>query len=181
MAEEGKGVAMAILGIVAVIAVVGLVLLFTGATGDFSGGGSGMAKLYTRQSNALRADVEDPYYGFTYETYQGEALSRQATGKYGSPGGAWDTANVHGEKPYGAATQPGDVPYAPDPYKEYGYAYTVQEAEDRSPRSIASDDNSPCGFCPKGSFCQPDPRRTREGWRAVAGYPGCYAIDGPTV
>jgi len=33
MADEGRGVAFAILGIVAVIAVVGLVLLFTGATG----------------------------------------------------------------------------------------------------------------------------------------------------
>jgi hypothetical protein len=39
MAEEGKGVAMAILGIVAVIAVVGLVLLFTGATGKGLYGG----------------------------------------------------------------------------------------------------------------------------------------------
>jgi hypothetical protein len=36
MAEEGKGVALAILGVVAVIAVVGLVLLFTGATGKVS-------------------------------------------------------------------------------------------------------------------------------------------------
>jgi hypothetical protein len=35
MAEEGKGLAMAILGIVAVIAVVGLVLLFKGATGKY--------------------------------------------------------------------------------------------------------------------------------------------------
>lgn len=35
MAEEGKGVALAILGIVALIAVVGLILLFkSGATGD---------------------------------------------------------------------------------------------------------------------------------------------------
>ena len=34
MAEEGKGVALAILGIVAVIAVVGLVLLFKGGTGS---------------------------------------------------------------------------------------------------------------------------------------------------
>lgn len=33
MAEEGKGIAMAILGLVAVIAVVGLVLLFKGGTG----------------------------------------------------------------------------------------------------------------------------------------------------
>ncbi|MEM4242841.1 MAG: hypothetical protein QXM31_02980 [Candidatus Woesearchaeota archaeon] len=37
MAEEGKGLALVILGIVAVIAVVGLVLLFTrgGATGNY--------------------------------------------------------------------------------------------------------------------------------------------------
>ena len=36
--EEGKGVAMAILGIVAVIAVVGLVLLFSGASGKIISG-----------------------------------------------------------------------------------------------------------------------------------------------
>ncbi len=35
MAEEGKGVALAILGVVAIIAVVGLVLLFSGAVGKF--------------------------------------------------------------------------------------------------------------------------------------------------
>ena len=34
MAEEGKGIAFAILGIVAVIAIVGLVLLFKGGTGN---------------------------------------------------------------------------------------------------------------------------------------------------
>src|SRR5574341_2523136 len=45
MAEEGKGVAMAILGIVAVIAVVGLVLLFKGGTGGFVGG-YGDPKIY---------------------------------------------------------------------------------------------------------------------------------------
>lgn len=39
MAEEGKGVALAILGIVAVIAVVGLVLLFKGGAGKVSYGG----------------------------------------------------------------------------------------------------------------------------------------------
>ncbi len=45
MAEEGKGIAFAILGIVAVIAVVGLVLLFKGWTADvaYTTGG---AKLY---------------------------------------------------------------------------------------------------------------------------------------
>jgi hypothetical protein len=46
MAEEGKGIAMAILGIVAVIAVVGLVLLFKGgATGNVAGSTAG-AKIY---------------------------------------------------------------------------------------------------------------------------------------
>lgn len=36
MADEGKGIALAVLGIVAVLAVVGLVMLFTGsATGRF--------------------------------------------------------------------------------------------------------------------------------------------------
>jgi hypothetical protein len=39
MAEEGKGIALAILGIVAVIAVVGLVLLFKGAIGQGVYGG----------------------------------------------------------------------------------------------------------------------------------------------
>ncbi len=35
MAEEGKGVALVILGVVAIIAVVGLVLLFSNATGKY--------------------------------------------------------------------------------------------------------------------------------------------------
>jgi hypothetical protein len=38
MAEEGKGAALAILGVVAVIAVVGLVLLFKGGTGKVTYG-----------------------------------------------------------------------------------------------------------------------------------------------
>ncbi len=174
MAEEGKGVAMAILGIVAVIAVVGLVLLFTGATGKWVIGGSGNPNLYTRQSMidyaAGPADVENPYYGFDYENYQGVYQSRYAVGDRDASGGAWDPSNVHGEDPYAAATEPGDVPYAgSDPY-------FYQISEDRAPSSIASDDNSPCGFCPKGSICQPNERRVASNWEPVAGYPGCYTI-----
>ena len=45
MAEEGKGIALAILGIVAVIAVVGLVLLFKGGTGKVAYSTAG-AKVY---------------------------------------------------------------------------------------------------------------------------------------
>jgi hypothetical protein len=55
MAEEGRGVALAILGIVAVIAVVGLVLLFTGTTGRGVYGGE------MRQGESpLRAIGEEP-------------------------------------------------------------------------------------------------------------------------
>lgn len=53
--EEGKGVAMAILGIVAVIAVVGLILLFTGATGNGSYGGA-----LTRPGTYLYEKGEEP-------------------------------------------------------------------------------------------------------------------------
>jgi hypothetical protein len=45
MAEEGRGITLAILGIVAVIAVVGLVLLFTGATARVASP-TGGAKIY---------------------------------------------------------------------------------------------------------------------------------------
>jgi len=55
MAEEGKGVAMAILGIVAVIAVVGLVLLFKGAgTGEY-------ASPYQNIYGGAIKDVDFPY------------------------------------------------------------------------------------------------------------------------
>jgi hypothetical protein len=172
MAEEGKGVALAILGVVAVIAVVGLVLLFSGATGNLTEGGINNPKVYTRQSvidNAAGpADVENPYYGFDYETYQGVSQSRYATGKDSSAGGAWDPSNVYGETPYDSALEPS------------GYGLDdpniVQISEDRAPSSIASDDNGPCGFCPKGSVCQPNSRRVPSNWIAVSGYPSCYVI-----
>jgi hypothetical protein len=47
MADENKGVAFAILGIVAVIAVVGLVLLFKGAAGNATLLASSMRRMYT--------------------------------------------------------------------------------------------------------------------------------------
>jgi hypothetical protein len=49
MAEESKGVALAILGIVAVIAVVGLVLLFTGRTTGSAIEFPGVPKVYPGQ------------------------------------------------------------------------------------------------------------------------------------
>lgn len=179
MAEEGKGVALAILGIVAVIAVVGLILLFTGATGKYVGS-SVDPKLYTRESIAGvaggAANVENPYYDYTYETYGGVSESRYATGKgddqFSSAGGAWNPAQVYGETPFDAASQPGayagpDARYAPT-YK-------------RAPSSIPSGQNDPCGGCPYGSFCSPDPREVPSKASAVPGYPGCYVITGHTV
>lgn len=172
MAEEGKGVALAILGVVAVIAVVGLVLLFSGATGKVSEGGINNAKLYTRQSQidyaAGPADVENPYYGFDYETYQGVAQSRYATGKDVAAGGAWDPGNVYGDGSYDAALEPSG--YGLDDQN------IAQISEDRAPSSITSDDNSACGFCPKGSTCQLNERRVPSNWEPVAGYPGCYVV-----
>lgn len=59
MADEGKSIALVILGIVAVIGVVGLVLMFSGATGraatsSYSGGDLYGGELRQRQGDPLR-------------------------------------------------------------------------------------------------------------------------------
>lgn len=178
MAEEGKGVALAILGIVAVIAVVGLVLLFTGATGKWSAGGPGSEKLYTRQSivgyEGGAADVENPYYDWSYshENIGGVTESRYATGKgadqFSSAGGAWDPRNVQGESPYDASSEPGAYAAPIDPYLTQSPTYKRA--------ATASGQNDACGQCPYGSICELDIRRTRSNWEAVPGFPGCYVV-----
>ncbi len=65
---EGKGVALAILGIVAVIAVVGLIMLFKGGTGEVVVGGIyGPDKTYggweRAQEGAPRGNVGQPNQG----------------------------------------------------------------------------------------------------------------------
>ena len=169
MAEE-KGVALAILGIVAVIAVVGLIMLFNGASSSVVAGSYDNPKLYTRQSQigywAGAADVENPYYGYAYETYAGVSDDRTAVGDDTSSGGAWDESNVYGESPYDTARETGS-----------GAAEGARHAPTykRAPESIPSGQNDACGGCPYGSFCQPNPERA-VGWQDVAGYPGCYVI-----
>lgn len=174
MAEEGRGVALAILGIVAVIAVVGLVLLFTGATGKMSGGGINNPKLYTRESQigvaGGAANLENPYYGYEYETYGGVTDSRSATGKKIATGGAWDASGVYGETPYDAATEPG-VGAAPSLYDT-----TQSPTVKRAPSSIISGQSDICGNCPYGSMCYPDPRQVPSTAEPVSGYPGCYVV-----
>lgn len=172
MADEGKGIALAILGIVAVIAVVGLVLLFTGATGKYVL--PSYEKVYTRQSEVGvaggKANVENPYYGYAYETYGGVSESRYATGKDVSAGGAWQPDKVFGESPYVASDEPG---VGSAPAARYSPTYK------RAPQSIPSGQlcANEAGFCPYGSVCQPDPRRVGENWIPVAGYPGCYVAE----
>ncbi len=178
MAEEGKGVAMAILGIVAVIAVVGLVLLFTGATGKFSAGGLGVPKIYTRQSEVAvasgPANVENPYYGYEYETYGGITQSREATAQKIAAGGAWDAAGVYGDGTWEAATEPG-VGAAPNIIET-----TQAPTTKRAPSRITSGQDDVCGQCPYGSICIADARRIPTGAEQVAGYPTCFVV-GQTV
>lgn len=164
MAEEGKGVAMAILGIVAVIAVVGLVLLFTGATGKWVAGGPGNPNLYTRQSviDYYSPEGESPYDYYEYETYRGVAQSRAAVGDYTAGGGNW--GEVYGESDRDAATEPGDYFAGSDPYY-------YQVTDDRAPSSIPSDDTT--GFCEKGEIYQPNSRRVPATWEPGS-KPDCY-------
>lgn len=176
MADEGRGVALAILGIVAVIAVVGLVLLFTGATGKFSSGSIGNPKIYTRQSEigvaAGPANVENPYYGYEYETYGGVTQSREAIAKYIAAGGAWDPTLVYGDATWEAATEPG-VGAAPSIM-----GTTQAPTTKRAPTSIPSGQSDVCGNCPYGSVCIASARAVPTNAVPVAGYPGCYVVSG---
>jgi hypothetical protein len=176
MAEEGRGVALAILGIVAVIAVVGLVLLFTGATGKFSSGATGLPKIYTRQSEvgvaAGPADVENPYYGYEYETYGGVTQSREATSQYIAAGGAWDPALVYGDGTWDASTEPG-VGAAPNIMET-----TQSPTWKRAPSHIPAGQSDVCGSCPYGSACIASDRAVPSGAEPVSGYPGCYVMTG---
>jgi len=153
MAEENKGVALAILGVVAVIAVVGLVLLFTRiTTGGVSAPHSYGDAVYTRQSIAT---IDDPeaYSGYEYETY----LNRPGVGVYYT-GGA-------GEDVYGEVKQPKVL--------EPGFTYK------RAPASIPSGQICATGeVCPRGTFCIEDPRQApSESWSRVPGTEACYSRE----
>jgi hypothetical protein len=91
MAEEGKGIALAILGVVAVIAIVGLVLMFAKmkasgaatAAGLYGGGGvEGHAYYVYSQDRLLRAGVDAP------------------AGSIETVRGAWKTGGVAGQGQY---------------------------------------------------------------------------------
>ena len=102
MAQEGKGIALAILGIVAVIAVVGLVLLFTGVTGKYAvptdklygGGGVTRGGQDQYHDGFVRYVSNRPEYGALYSyDYSDEFRSRiQDSGDQEVPYATYDAS-----------------------------------------------------------------------------------------
>lgn len=116
--ESGRAIALVILGIVAVIAIVGLVLLFTGAknaaTGEFYAPG---AKEYGGDIRGVYAPLARwDVGGKTYYTSGEEGL--WSAGLYPD--------SITGESPEGVEKniqQPGIVTYKRDPYEIYSSKY----------------------------------------------------------
>ncbi|MEM4247097.1 MAG: hypothetical protein QXR48_03875 [Candidatus Woesearchaeota archaeon] len=160
MAEEGKGVAMAILGIVAVIAVVGLVLLFTGATGKVS---AGLPKVY----GGVHAGEEFPY------------LTDRSQGGYpqtaGQPDAVYYPEGFYTEKPVGVALQE-DAPF----YGESVSGTREYTTFNRQPYYVPSgqlcwDETGKPGFrCPQGTTCIENMKIAEGGgWVPAPAHP-CY-------
>ena len=180
MNDEGKIVPMMILGIVSLIAVLGLVMHITGASGDFVE--PGLPKLYTRQSIQAfeygAGNPENPYGGYDYETWKG----RSATGKKTAAGGAWDPENVHGEIPFPAAMEDGTNAAPPSRFgaggagASAGYGPVMAPTYKRSPDWIPTylTASEVCDKCPNYSTCIADSQRVPSGAIPVEGYPGCY-------
>ncbi len=155
MAEEGRGVALAILGIIAVIAVVGLVLLFTGATGKVSA----PSKIY---GGALRGE-EFPY------------LTDRTTGGHYST--ASDPPLDAGYMPAGAYAE---KPVPLELQEDAGfYGETIageRLTSNRQPYYVPSGqicptpDGTPGFRCPQNTYCIPDPSEVEgTNWEYVVG------------
>ena len=141
MADEGKGVAMAILGIVAVIAVVGLVLLFTGATGKIS---YGQPKVY----GGVHAGEEFPY------------LTDRSAGGYpqtaGQPDAVYYPQGFYTEKPVGVALQEDAPPYGTSASGTAGYTSFGRQPYFVPSGQLCWDESGQPGFrCPQGTTCIP--------------------------
>jgi len=152
MAEEGKGVALAILGVVAVIAVVGLVLLFAGATGKVS---APYQKLYG-----------GVHYGEQYP-YLSDRTTGGMANTAGVPDAIYYPAGFYTEKPVPVELQE-DAGY-------YGETIAGERlSSNRQGHFVPSGQNDPCGSCPQGTYCIPDSSQAEaSGWEPVGG--GCYA------
>jgi hypothetical protein len=159
--EEGKGVAMAILGIVAVIAVVGLVLLFTGATGNAFL--SGLPKVY----GGVNAGQEFPY------------LVDRSAGGYpqtaGQPDAIYYPQGFYTEKPVGVELQQ-DAP----PYGTSASGTTEYTTFNRQPYYVPSgqdcwvEDGMPGFRCPQGTSCITNVHVAESGGWVPAPAAPCY-------
>ncbi len=161
MAEEGKGIAMAILGIVAVIAVVGLVLLFTGATGNMAF--PGIPKVY----GGVNAGQEFPY------------LVDRSAGGYpqtaGVPDAVYYPQGFYTEKPVGVELQQ-DAPK----YAATDSGTKSMNTYNRQPYYVPSgqlcwDETGQAGFrCPQGTTCIENMHISEGGgWIPAPAHP-CY-------
>ncbi len=162
MAEEGRGVALAILGIVGVIGVVGLVLLFTGATAQVSapfqkvyGGairGEEFPYLTDRSSGGFPSTASDPpldsvYAPAGYYTEKPVPLELQEQAEfYGESKSGSDAFTTYNRQPY----------YTP------------------SGQICAAGPSDPGFRCPQNTYCISDPGRAESGgWIPAPAHP-CY-------
>jgi hypothetical protein len=157
MAEEGKGIALAILGIVAVIAVVGLVLLFRGATGQFAAQG----KVY---GGALRGE-EFPY------------LDDRGTGGFpstaGSPDAIYYPEGFPGSEAAGAIETQDEAGFYGETIANERETYGRQPYYVPSGQMCAAGPDKPGFRCPQGTTCIADPDMAESGnWEQVMG--PCY-------
>jgi hypothetical protein len=158
MMEEGKGVSMAILGIVAVVSVVGLVMLFTGATANVA---APAQKIY---GGALQGE-EFPY------------LVERTTGGFPSTGGNPDA--IYYDEGFAGSEGAGLIK-TQDEAGFFGETVaTERETYGRQPyyvpsgQKCAGGPDEPGFRCPQGTTCISNPNIAESGnWIQVTG--PCY-------
>ena len=161
MMEEGKGVAVAILGIVAVLAVSGLVLLYTGATGNFYM--SAAPKVY----GGVNAGQEFPY------------LVDRSMGGYpqtaGRPDAIYYPQGYYTEKPVGVALQQDAIPYGTSASGANSYtSFQRQPYFVPSGQLCAAGGEMPGFRCPQGTTCVANLKEAESGgWIPAPEYP-CF-------
>ncbi len=156
MAEEGKGVAMAILGIVAVIAVVGLVLLFTGATGKVS------------------APYQKLYGGVNYGEQYPYLVDRTAGGFFNTAG--TPDSIIYEEGALGS--EAGQMVARQDEVENPAFAFRY--TTERSARNTPAYNVDPCVECSgQGEYCIVDPSEF-SALKQVGHITGTYPCAVPT-
>jgi hypothetical protein len=163
MMEEGKGVAIAILGIVAVIAVTGFVLLYSGATGNVFL--SGLPKVY----GGVNVGEQFPY------------LVDRSAGGYpqtaGNPDAIYYPPGYYTEQPVGIALQENAIPQGSSPSgsnspTSFGrQPYFVPAGQDCWPDGP----DMPGYRCPQGTSCITNIRIAEGGGWIPAPEAPCYA------